>query len=99
MDITLNLLYSQLITPSITFLMGVLTGWTLKSLVSSVDLRSDMNIIMQITIFILWALSVIKGLTDSSYNVPIEIHAFMGLVIGVLNDKTGKFIIQLWNKK
>jgi len=99
MEITTELLYAEFLIPSITFLLGVLVGWILRSLIQHTNLKADINLTVQVIIVILWSLSVIRGLVDVEYSTPMELNVFMGVVLGAMNEKIGKFLIELWRQK
>lgn len=93
-----TLLLNQLVVPLVSFFFGVLIGWVLGRATKE-SFKISTNTFVQLVIFALWASSVTRGLVDLDYTTPRELHIFMGIVLGAMNDNIGKFIIDLWKSK
>lgn len=74
----------QLVLAFITFLLGNLSGYFLhdffqKSLLISENMSK--NFVLMV-VSLIWATSMVVGLLNPTYQVPLAVHGLMGAIVG-----------------
>lgn len=74
----------QLVVAFITFLLGNLSGYFLHDfLKKSMQISENMskNFVLLI-VSLIWATSMVVGLLNPTYQVPLAVHGLMGAIVG-----------------
>lgn len=80
------------------FALGILVGWFVRGHFQESNTKKAVVLIVNAVIFILWTASV--GLSifspDGGHSTPFILHAFMGAVIGTVNEGQFERIVRLF---
>lgn len=75
---------AALITPLVTFILGVIIGFVLHDAMKkglSLTDGASKNLLL-VTVTIIWLISMLVSIINPAYVVPIPVHGLMGLVVG-----------------
>lgn len=79
-------MFSEIVIPTATFILGVLLGfilgWFVHKHVSKREIDNWERGLITVIVTVAWAVSVVFDVIIVAYNTPIAVHAVMGLVVG-----------------
>jgi len=83
---------SSLIIGLVTFLLGNVSGYLLHDFMKKslqIEESNSKNFLLFV-VTIIWAISMIVGIVNPSYEVPVAVHGLMGAIIGFFFYKPKK---------
>lgn len=90
-------MYQILITAIVSFVAGVLVGWTLGR--TERISESHIRHVVAISMLVLYAISVVAEIQIGGYQTPMLLHAIMGGITGYLFSKGDGFNINIGQRQ
>ena len=88
----INPIVGQMVIGVVSFFLGTVFGYAMHDILKkSFDMTEEnsKNFLL-VVVTLIWAISMLVGIVNSAYEVPVAVHALMGSIVGFFFYKPGK---------